>query len=118
MPTQAGFIDKKSVSLKDVNNAQSLKSRSTKELEDLLQMCLVSDHDNDVITNMITAELISRGISEEKVAKIKDGAKDDTKGESVDKPEPLKKAFDDLIGNVEDFEKGLIDIFHYAHTHP
>lgn len=81
--------DKKKSNVKD-----PLKSKSTPELQELLETLLTyTDHEQDVNVNMILLELLNRGIDKSEII-------DDSEDEAV--KQKIKKAFDVLnLGLIE-----------------
>lgn len=77
------LIDKKGeVNLDEATDSKSLKGKSDKELERMLQTLLTTENDNDVTVNTIIAELIKRGVSKEEINK---NTKDDSSKEKIEK---------------------------------
>ena len=70
------------------------KDKSTEELQRLLNISLVSEHPNDVYTQLIIKELLARGIK-----------KEDIEGKTDKAKEKVEKAFEIL--NLDDFIEKL-----------
>lgn len=83
------LIDKKGeVNLDEATDSKSLKGKSDKELERMLQTLLTTDNDNDVTVNTIIAELMKRGVSKEEI--------DNNTGGDEKAKEKIEKAFEIL----------------------
>lgn len=82
------LIDKKKVTIDEAVDSKSLKKLSDAELDRMLQTLLTTENDNDVTVNILIAELLKRGVPEEK---IKEAGKEDAA-----KEDKIKKAFESL----------------------
>ena len=90
---EKGLIDKKKITIEDLT--EGLEEYKTEQLEKMLTISLASNHNDDVITNMLIAELLNRGLSKDDIKKQVKEDKSKSK---------IEKAFD-ILG-IDTIQKG------------